>query len=57
MCPEQDVLWSRVATTGVVDTAFCVGECAYKLVDVGTSEENGSIALMTFKQYYLFLHL
>ena len=32
---EQDVLRSRVATTGVVETAFIYGKCTYRLVDVG----------------------
>ena len=32
---EQDILWSRVATTGIVETAFFLGKLTYRLVDVG----------------------
>ncbi|KAJ7756705.1 guanine nucleotide binding protein, alpha subunit [Mycena metata] len=35
MPTDQDILRSRVKTTGITETAFAVGELTYKLFDVG----------------------
>ena len=35
MPSDQDILRSRVRTTGITETAFKVGELTYKLIDVG----------------------
>jgi guanine nucleotide-binding protein G(i) subunit alpha len=32
---EQDVLRSRVKTTGITETTFLIGELTYRLYDVG----------------------
>ena len=35
MPTDQDILRSRVRTTGITETTFKVGDLTYKLIDVG----------------------
>lgn len=55
---DQDVLRSRVKTTGITETTFTIGELTYRMFDVGgqrSERKSGSIALkMSLLLFFLW---